>query len=339
MSKLLEQHGKLRIEDPEIPANVKVTVFRGEQPTLSTTDKERIGTFSSQEIEFEKTATDKSFRHYYIYQYGDAKKIIAFRNLSLQGTFNTRDLGGYQTKEGRILKWGQLFRSDALHQLTSQDVKYFERLGLRTVVDFRGKNEIDSAPDRKIPGVKHVYLNPNAEVAALATGNLVDDREKISKLVAIANSSEGAAYFADRLDEMVEQMRELVASQIAQQQYRRFLELLLEENAVPLLEHCKGGKDRAGFASIVFLLALEVPKEIILQDYMMTKENMRDRNTRRMDEYRAYTDHPVVLNYLRGLMDTKEIYFEAAFDEMEKLGGADHYVKQILESMIANALN
>ncbi|MDH6364324.1 protein-tyrosine phosphatase [Enterococcus sp. PF1-24] len=330
MTKIFEKQGKLVIEDAEIPDNAEITVFRGEQPTLTVANKELVGTFTGNTLEFAKSAADEEFRQYYVYQYAEITKIVALRNLSLAGTFNTRDLGGYQTKTGQTVKWGQVFRSDALYQLTDQDVKDLERMNLRTVVDFRGENEIADAPDREIAGVNYVYLNPNAEVAALATGNLVDDQEKVSKLVAIANSPEGPAYFASRLDEMALQMRELVSTEIANKQYRRFLELLLEEDSTPLLEHCKGGKDRAGFAAIVFLMALGVSKEVILQDYLLTKENMQQRNVKRMDEYRVYTDHPDVLNYLSGLMDTKALYFEAAFDEMEKLGGADKFLTKVL---------
>lgn len=330
MAKLFETAGKMVLEDQEIPENVEVRIFRGTEPTMTTTDKELLGTFTGNTWEWIKTKEEKAARYYYVYQYENQQKIIAERVLSLQGTFNTRDLGGYKTSDGKIVKWGQVFRSDALNQLTDQDVQYFERLGLRTIVDFRGKNEIESAPDRAIPHAKHVYLNPNAEVAALATGSLVDDQEKIRKLVSIAESSEGGSYFSKRLNEMADQMRELVSTEIANRQYRNYLELLITDDATPLLEHCKGGKDRAGFAAILFLMALGVSKEVIVEDYLLTKQTMAERNKKRMAEYQVYTDHPLVLDYLAGLMDTKELYIEAAFAEMEKLGGYDRYLADVL---------
>lgn len=330
MAKLYVKNNQIVIDDETIPADAMCTVYRGPQPTLTIEDKEKVGTFSGNPITFSKSAADDDQRQYYVYQFEQEQKIIASRNVALEGTFNCRDLGGYETEDGKIVKWGQLFRSDALNYLTDRDIAYLEQMNLRTVVDFRGKNEIESAPDRVIPNVNYQYLNPNADVAALATGNLVDDQEKIRKLIAIADGPDGAAYFDSRLNEMADQMRELVSTKIANRQYGKFLTLLTQADTTPLLEHCKGGKDRAGFAAILILLVLGVPQTTIIADYMMTKENMKARNEKRMDEYRAYTDHPVVLRYLQGLMETKELYIAAAFDEIEKMGGRDHYLTEIM---------
>jgi len=46
----------------------------------------------------------------------------AARLVALEGSFNFRDLGGYATADGRTVRWGRLFRSDALHELTPGDV-------------------------------------------------------------------------------------------------------------------------------------------------------------------------------------------------------------------------
>ena len=60
-----------------------------------------------------------------------------------------------------------------------------------------------------------------------------------------------------RSDEMSEQMRELVNSSYANKQYTSFINLLTDENNLPLLHHCKGGKDRTGFATIITLFILD----------------------------------------------------------------------------------
>ena len=59
------------------------------------------------------------------------------RRLPVAGAANLRDLGGYRTRDGRALRWGVLYRSDALADLSDQDVAYLERLRLHRVVDFR----------------------------------------------------------------------------------------------------------------------------------------------------------------------------------------------------------
>src|SRR5882724_6932328 len=44
------------------------------------------------------------------------------RHLNLAGASNFRDLGGYPTKDGRTLRWRQIFRSNHLGHLTDDDV-------------------------------------------------------------------------------------------------------------------------------------------------------------------------------------------------------------------------
>ena len=65
----------------------------------------------------------------------------AARRLPLDGAHNFRDLGGYATSDGRTLRWGVLYRSDALADLSDDDLAYLGRLGLRRVVDFRSPLE------------------------------------------------------------------------------------------------------------------------------------------------------------------------------------------------------
>ncbi len=251
--------------------------------------------------------------------------------IQLEGTFNTRDIGGVINKEGRKVRYGKMIRSDALNTLTTKDVQFFQDYKLKTIVDFRGRQEVIKAPDVKIPGTEVVYLSPNAEVANIASGNIVDDQAKIDALLKEVQTKEGRDRLLARLDEMALQMRELVNDPYANEKYREFVNLISDEKHLPLLHHCKGGKDRTGFAAMITLFILDVSEEEVKKDYMLTKECMAHRNEKRMNEYREYTDNEVVLEYLSGLMQTKEIYFDAAIDEMKKLSGSiDQYLKDYL---------
>ena len=59
------------------------------------------------------------------------------RHVALEGAHNFRDLGGYPTQDGRSVRWGVLFRSDALAELSDADLEVVGALGLRLVCDFR----------------------------------------------------------------------------------------------------------------------------------------------------------------------------------------------------------
>ena len=49
----------------------------------------------------------------------DGTEVRSDRHVSLQGAHNFRDLGGYRTHDGRTTRWGRLFRSDTLDDLTA----------------------------------------------------------------------------------------------------------------------------------------------------------------------------------------------------------------------------
>ena len=60
---------------------------------------------------------------------------------------NFRDLGGHRTKEGRTVRSGLLYRSDALHTLTEQERATYDGFGIRQLIDLRSSHERDRLPD------------------------------------------------------------------------------------------------------------------------------------------------------------------------------------------------
>ena len=85
---------------------------------------------------------------------GDAR-----RHIVLEGQANFRDLGGYQTTDGRSFKWGQVYRSGRLSQLTDKDLLRVEGLGLKTVVNLLTDDDLLSyGQERLPPGAKLLHL-------------------------------------------------------------------------------------------------------------------------------------------------------------------------------------
>src|SRR5438477_10544618 len=63
------------------------------------------------------------------------------RHLNLAGASNFRDLGGYRGKDGRKVRWRQIFRSNHLGHLTAADIEALRPLRLKSAFDFRGSEE------------------------------------------------------------------------------------------------------------------------------------------------------------------------------------------------------
>ena len=73
--------------------------------------------------------------------------IVSDQLIPLSGSNNFRDIGGIPTRDGRYVRWGQIYRSDRLSALTKGDLRYLESLGLQTVYDFRSESEVEEDPN------------------------------------------------------------------------------------------------------------------------------------------------------------------------------------------------
>ena len=178
------------------------------------------------------------------------------RVLRLQGAANFRDLGGYRTENGRSLRWRQLFRSDHLGNLTVEDQMRLSAVGLSRVLDFRGAGERATAPNRLSDVAEHsLAIEPTV-------AQRMHDLEKAGTKLT------GAAAAA--------LMQDLYLSFVANQAHRfaELFEHLLSADS-PLVFHCTAGKDRTGFAAALVLLALRVPREQVMADYLLSNDGSR----------------------------------------------------------------
>ena len=178
------------------------------------------------------------------------------RHLDLAGASNFRDLGGYPGKNGRTVRWRQIFRSNHLGHLTEADIAALRPLGLRTAFDFRGTGERTEATCGLAEIAVHSLPIEPTVVAAL--------RARVAGGVALAP--------ADALDVMRQSYRNYVRHNTAN--FRALFAHLLEDRA-PLVIHCTAGKDRTGLACALILHALGVPDDVIAEDYLLTNRYYR----------------------------------------------------------------
>src|SRR5690606_41263416 len=79
------------------------------------------------------------------------------RVVPLEGGANFRDLGGYQTVDGKTVRRGLLYRSGVMTHLTEADQAYLQKIGIDTVVDLRSREELELYPNHWAPkaGVRY----------------------------------------------------------------------------------------------------------------------------------------------------------------------------------------
>ena len=83
------------------------------------------------------------------------------RHLKIEGTFNTRDIGGYATQDGRKTRWGRFLRSDSLHQLPVKSQQALLDYGIRTIIDLRKSVDIQKLPNVFFGSDKVTYYHQN----------------------------------------------------------------------------------------------------------------------------------------------------------------------------------
>ncbi|AHE54946.1 tyrosine-protein phosphatase [Sphingomonas sanxanigenens] len=233
------------------------------------------------------------------------------RLLPLEGGQNFRDLGGYRTRNGKTVRWGVLYRSGAMNALTANDYAYLDRIGVRTVCDFRSTAERDAAPVRW----------PGGQTPTIFADDYVLDMGGMDFRAAASWSAEDAkrkmaALYPHLLDQF-------------NGQYRRMFAQLLAGN-VPLAFNCSAGKDRTGVAAALILTALDVPRETAIADYLLSNRYFDPKKAMASDpSTAAWTKLPPAV--VNAFMGVDRAYIEAVFKVIDTHpGGARAYLRDRL---------
>lgn len=185
------------------------------------------------------------------------------RCLRFQGCFNFRDVGGYPAADGRRVRWRTLFRSDALDNLSPLDRTRITALGLTTAIDLRTPSEV--AERRSLSGdVKAADAG-----LTLPMNGMIPPREPLAGLME-------AAFVASRYHDTLRQGRETICEVLA---------ILTDPSLYPVAIFCGDGRDRVGIVTAIVLGLLDVPDEIIVTEYMLSREAMIRRWDRLSQEY------------------------------------------------------
>lgn len=245
--------------------------------------------------------------------------LVPERRLGMQGTPNFRDFGGYRTSDGRQVKWGHLFRSGHLASLSDEDVDLLAHLELDLICDFRRREEQVDLPSRlpsqRTPRVASLPIIPGSN----------------SRFFEVAEERGERVQPFDRramFDFMVEINRDFAEGQ--QQTYARMFREILALPDARFLVHCAAGKDRTGFAAALVLLALGVPRDVVVRDYLLTGRyfNPEREMGRLKRKYRMeHIDSEAVLP----ILEVHEDYLLPALTAVEqKYGSWEGYLDQAL---------
>jgi len=171
----------------------------------------------------------------------------AVTRLDVPGTYNFREVA-----PGALVP-GRLFRSDALHRLDVEGRRRMAALGITRVIDLR------SSIDRRIGGRDRLR-----GTGATRISMPIDGARRRVDLATITLPDVYWFILTSHQHALGSVVRTIAAAD------------------APVLVHCTAGKDRTGLVVALVLAALDVDRDVILDDYAASAANLSGEWTAQM---------------------------------------------------------
>jgi len=213
---------------------------------------------------------------------------------------NFRDMGGIGTVTGKTTRSGLLYRSGRLSFLSDDELDRFSIMGIGNIIDLRSHDEISAHPDR-IPD-KASYTPVYAEIPDFSL-------ESVIQLF-----REAAAGRANTEEFIINSYRKM--PNLLGPLFRKLFAVLITPDYTPTLIHCTGGKDRTGIFAALFLYALGVSDEAVMEDYLMSGhvgKHLAEASVRYSGSFLQF-GVKVLPEVTYPLLTTKPEYLQAAID-------------------------
>jgi protein-tyrosine phosphatase len=205
-----------------------------------------------------------------------------------------------------------LYRSSAPVGLSASEVAELASMGLRAVFDLRSPPERSLEPDVLPDGIAYSGL----DVLAGTSGLTPVDQERL-----MAEPKVAARILGGRSGNEIsgQRFRDLVRLPSARRGFGELYATLADEAGRPALIHCSTGKDRTGWAIAAFLSLLEVPRESVTADYLLSEEYLAPIVR---DQRRAFVAHGGDGTLFDSLWGVRRESLDAAFDEVARTYGS-----------------
>ncbi|ORM14273.1 tyrosine-protein phosphatase [Prescottella equi] len=216
--------------------------------------------------------------------------------IRLEGAKNFRDIGGYETSDGRTVRSGLVYRANKLSSLIDADLAKLTAANVTLDVDLRNMWERRDDPDRLPEGVRYQV----ADVVSFEHGIAFHEFVPLTLGRALIDAAvTGSSDIGQSIGYPF-----MVTYRGADVAFRDLLTAIAGNADGATVFHCSAGKDRTGWGTAVLLSLLGVPKATVYQDFLAS-------NT-----------------YLGRDDAVEKSWLDAAFAQVDRLyGGVDNYVR------------
>ncbi|WP_306322232.1 MULTISPECIES: tyrosine-protein phosphatase [unclassified Streptomyces] len=243
------------------------------------------------------------------------------RQVPLEGAVNVRDVGGYRALGRGRVRYGLVYRADALCDLTDADVERVAGLRLGQVVDFRVPFEVRTDGADRLPA------------GLAADSRSVSDGGQYEKLMAAIGSKDPVAQQEALGDgkgaaEMRATYRMFVNDADNRARFGETLRDVARGRSGAVLYHCTSGKDRTGWMTYVLLRLLGVDERDAVGDYLASNSFRAEHDAQVREGLRqaGLMQHPELLIPVQ---EVRMEYLDAARAEVRReFGSLQRYVTE-----------
>ena len=172
---------------------------------------------------------------------------------------NIRDLGGTETKSGYVLKNNLFIRCAVPMNIRKLDHDNLMELDPAAIIDFRGVEEAKKNPPDLTKELEKKRVHLPIEPKVWATLNDLNSKKKLNDQTFQQTLKEAYEKYTTENLEV----------------YKEFLRIIFKNVGKPIMFHCTAGKDRTGFAAALIFLILNVDRETIFKDYLLSNINFK----------------------------------------------------------------
>lgn len=261
-------------------------------------------------------------RPYFILRKENTSPIVAADvAVEIESVENLRDLGGYLTTEGRVVRWGRFFRSGAISGLSDREKQILKGLNLRYVLDYRSLWEAQQTPD-ELDGDTEYFEAPaigpgNPKIRSLAEMDMLKELRDDPSPARMEEVFKGFLMLYEELP-------------FDNPAYRSMLGTLDHLQSGAMLQHCSAGKDRTGVGCAILLLALGVDEGTVMEDYLLSSIFRERHNQAFLAKIRQMMGEDLaMLEVLRRMMDVTPDLLQRSFDAIKaRYGTYERYFQE-----------
>jgi protein-tyrosine phosphatase len=243
-------------------------------------------------------------RKYFMLSFDNQERVyVTNRKLNVPGVCNMRDIGGYAREDGQSIKWGQIYRSGSLAEITDIGRARLQMLHIKTILDLSSKEDIH-AKSPEIEGAKTISIPINDPFANAIRKRLVEGKCKRNDAIILMQD----AFYSFTVDYDAE--------------ITNLFDVLGHANNYPLLIVGGAGNHRVGYVISLIMSALNMPDEAILDDFLFSNSCIEMHNEVNFGQSLP----PDEQEALTVLMTSQKSFLDYAFEKMrQENGSVDQY--------------